>query len=258
MNKKTRENKQKNHQKKRHAKNLRRQRKKSVNSRVVVKKSSKQKSVDVFTENCIYRFFPEEWQAEALINGDVWISTLETCRGYEDPEQGDSEEATMTYNSGTITGDGDNSDVQSIAKRTGISVAKGCKNITMNNITHHTKLPDAYVLCTTDNFSPGKLSETFGMHCVKINNPKLFFKRVTECLKQKTKLRESVLGKVIYDDRFYQHKENPPGPVGFVKPRDKYSDQSEVRMLWIPENVDLLKPFSLSCYKVAELCERIA
>ena len=257
MSKKTRKNKQINHQKKRHAKNLRRDQKKSQRSRATVPKISKQDG-RVFKDNCIYRFFPEEWQAEALTNGDVWISTLETCRCYENPGQGDPEEATMTYNSGTITGDGDKPDVQLIARRSEISIGKDCTNITMSNNTCHTRLPDGYVLCTTDDFSPEKLSTTFGMYCVKINNPRLFFDRVTECLKQQTKLKKSVLGKVLYDDRFYKHTENPPGPIGFVKPRDKYSDQSEVRMLWIPENSVSLKPFSLSCHKVSELCERIA
>lgn len=257
MSKKTRKSKQMNLQEKRQKKKLRRLKKKSLGSNAASFKKPKYDN-NVYHENCIFRFFQEEWQAKALINGDVWISTLETCRGYEDPEQGDAGEATMTYNSGTITGDGDNPDVQLIASRIRISLEPGVKNITMSNNTSHTRLPDAYVLCTTDDFSPDKLSETFGKYCVKINNPKLFFEIVTKSLKKQTRLRESVLGKVIYDDRYYQHTENPPGPIGFVKPRDKYSDQSEVRMLWVPEDIRSLKPFSLSCPKVAELCERIA
>jgi len=257
MSKKTRKNKQKNHQKKKHAKILRRKQKKSQRSISTLPTRSKQDG-NIFKENCIFRFFFEKWQAEALTNGYVWISTLETCRGYENPEQGDPGEATMTYNSGKITGDGDNPDVQLIAKRSGISIGKGCSNITMSNNICYSRLPDGYVLCTTDDFLPGKLSKTFGMYCVKINNPKLFFKRVTECFGQQTKLNESIIGKVVYDDRFYKHTENPPGPIGFVKPKDKYSDQSEVRMLWIPESCASLKPFSLQCHEVSELCERIA
>jgi hypothetical protein len=52
----------------------------------------------------IYRFFSEEYQANALAQGEVWLSTLETCRAYEDPAQGDLEEAHETYNSGHAVG----------------------------------------------------------------------------------------------------------------------------------------------------------
>ena len=31
----------------------------------------------------VYRFFKEKSHAEALCNGDVWLSTIETCRRYE-------------------------------------------------------------------------------------------------------------------------------------------------------------------------------
>lgn len=57
----------------------------------------------------VYRFFKEKSHAEALCNGDVWLSTIETCRRYEDPLQGDPDEAIQTYNSGFISGGSDDS-----------------------------------------------------------------------------------------------------------------------------------------------------
>src|SRR5690606_38160050 len=68
----------------------------------------------------VYRFFQEEWQADALARGDVWLSTLETCRAYENPEQGDSEEGYETYNSGHAVGDSSDPELVEVARRSGI------------------------------------------------------------------------------------------------------------------------------------------
>ena len=127
----------------------------------------------------------------------------------------------------------------------------------MSNNTHHTSLPDAYVLCTTDNFSPDNLSDTFGNYCVKINNPSLFFKLITNTLIQKYDISDSAIGKVIYKDRYYQHTETAPGAIGFVKPKDKYHSQREVRLMWVPKTTNSIQPFSLVCQDVASLCEKI-
>jgi hypothetical protein len=209
-----------------------------------------------FESNCVYRFFKEEWQAEALTKGEVWISTLETCRNCENPKQGDAEEATMNYNSGSISGNSENPDIQIISERLGMRL-ENVKKVEFDNNTSRTKIPDAFVLCTTDKFSPDLLSDDFGKFCVKINKPDLFFKKITLALGARRPIRESALGKVIYKDRFYKGTEVPPGPIGFVKPRDQYADQSEVRMLWIPQDSNNLEPFSLECHELSELCERI-
>jgi hypothetical protein len=97
----------------------------------------------------IYRFFPEKWQADALARGNVWLSTLGTCRAYEDPEQGNPEEAHETYNSGHAVGCSDDPDFVERARRSDINIGPGCSRITISNNTRRTSLPDAYVLCTT-------------------------------------------------------------------------------------------------------------
>lgn len=206
----------------------------------------------------IYRFFQEEWQADALARGEVWLSTLKTCRAYEDPEQGDPDEAHETYNSGHAVGDSDDPLFVEVARRSGIHIGPGCSNITISNNTRKTALPDAYVLCTTTEFSPDKLSETFGRYCVELTNAKQFFISVTESLESLVPIREAAAGKVIYKDRYYTGIEPSPGRIGFVKPPDLYASQKEFRFLWIPKNTNGLAPFLLKCPQVNHLCKRIA
>ncbi len=204
----------------------------------------------------IYRFFPEEWQAESLCNGNVWISTLETCRKYEDPLQGDSKEAIHTYNTGHIHGHGTNSNLVTIASRAGIHIDSSCKNITISDNKSIQQIQDAYVICFTHEFNPDLLSGTFGKYCVKISNPKEFFTRVSHELNNKSPIKEAAMGLVKYKKREFIGLENSPGPIGFVKP-SIYDPQKEFRNLWIPESQDNLDPFLLNCPSINELCSFI-
>ncbi|MFA0147465.1 hypothetical protein [Vibrio lentus] len=205
----------------------------------------------------IYRFFPEKWQAEALCSGRIWVSTLEACRGYEDPLQGDAEEATQTYHSGEISGGSDDKDFVEMAYRSGISIGPGCSQISIGNAQSTTKLPDAYVLCTTKDYSPDDLSETFGKYCVRISNPAEFFKLASVALNNHSAISDGAMGLVQYKDRSYKGMESPPGPIGFVKPCDKYAPQKEFRMLWIPKESKALTPFLLNCTDVSSLCSEV-
>lgn len=206
----------------------------------------------------VYRFFNEEWQADALVSGKIWISTLKTCRAYENSKQGDAEEAKEIYNSGHAVGGSTDTTFVEIARRSGIQIGAGCTNITISNCTNIRSLPDAYVLCTTSQFSPDNLSDTFGNHCVEITDPKAFFIEVSRCISEFTTIKEAVAGKVIYKDRNYSGLDNPPGPIGFVKPYDKYAEQNEYRFLWVPETMENIKPFLLNCPEIIGLCRKIA
>lgn len=170
----------------------------------------------------VYRFFTEESHAEDFIRGKVYLSTLEKCRNYEDSERGDKQEGHQTYLSGHIVGDSNDPDLVEIARRTGILVGEGNKNISINNCTHTEIINDAYVLCTTINFLPENFEDTFGKYCVKIHNPKKFFITISKNLNSTQNIKNGVMGKVIYRDRHYTGLEPPPGPIGFVKPSKPY------------------------------------
>lgn len=209
----------------------------------------------------IYRFFKKECEAEALISGNVWISTLEVCRAYENAEQGDAEEAQESYNSGHAVGHGDNQDIIEIAKRCGMDFGLGCKfepgsKLDLSNNQIITKIQDAYVLCTATEYSPDIMNDSFGSYCVEITDIKIFFNTVVERLNEKSPLRWSAANKVLYQSRYYKGLEAVPGPIGFVKP-ERYFPQKEFRFLLIPALNTDIKPFLLECPEVSKICKRI-
>jgi hypothetical protein len=206
----------------------------------------------------VYRFCSEEAHADTLCRGGVWISTLEACRGYEDPQRGDKGEGTISYNTGFIRADGSSDVLRLIGARAGIDISPACKDVTLSNNTRRKKLPDAYVVCSTLTFAPERLSESFGRYCVRIRSPRDFFAAVTERLTWYCKLRSAHLGGVVYQDRHFRGLEAAPGPVGFVKPSDQYRDQQEFRFLWVPAGNGPLCQFSLSVPGVADFCDRVA
>ncbi len=204
----------------------------------------------------VFRFFELEEHAEALLQGHVWISTLETCRRYENAERGDPDEASVIYNSGTIVGDSDNADLQLIAQRSRIGIGPGCTNITLSNNTRSTRIPDAYVLCTTLGADPTTMGD-FGKYCVRIARPRSFCERVTAILVRIGSIQQAYAGPVRYADRTYRFLDAEPGPLGFVKPRDKYAHQREYRMLWLPTGLKAIQPMGLECGAVRELVSRV-
>lgn len=214
------------------------------------------KSLNETSHDCLYRFFDEKWKAEALVSGEVWISTLEACRGYDNAAQGDAGEGTLEYHSGTISGSGSDPMVQLVAARSGFGDLSGCKNVHMsgNVITH--KIPDAFVLCTTEKYSPDDMKDDFGGYCVKISEPNSFFRKVTRRLTEVQNLRYARINKVSYSKRSYTGTEPMLVPhIGFVKPnKDIYTSQNEVRMLWeLAKHADI-EPFALNCPEIKKFC----
>jgi hypothetical protein len=208
--------------------------------------------------NKVYRFFKESTHADAFASGIIRLSTLETCRAYEDPYQGDPDEAVHRYNSGHAVGGSDDAAFKLIAERSGIFIGPGCSNVTVSDCHSVRRLPDAFVLCTTEQFDPARLSDTFGRYCVEIERPQDFFRLLTGSLSKLHAVRESAFGRVIYRERSFAGLQDPPGPIGFVKPPDRYNSQREVRFLWTSLTGTPLVPFELHAPECAALCKRIA
>lgn len=205
----------------------------------------------------VYRFFKEEEHANALARGDIYLSTLESCRAYEDAEQGDPEEAYETYLSGNIVGGSSDAEFVEKARRMGVIIGSNCNNIKFSNCSRTTSLPDAYILCTTTEFSPENLGEKFGGYCVEIKNPRKFFNIISRKINSIYAIREAAIGTVKYADRKYTGMEAPPGPIGFVKPSFPYEKQKEFRFLWLMENMNKLEPLLIECPEISRLCKRV-
>ncbi|HHS9474366.1 TPA: hypothetical protein ACTWZX_001408 [Raoultella ornithinolytica] len=205
----------------------------------------------------VYRFFKEKDHAEALCQGKVWLSTLQTCRAYEDPQQGDRDEAKHTYSIPYMSGSSSDPNIVEMSSRLGINIKAGNCNIRVIRGTSLTLIEDAFVLCTTKKYDPSKMNDTFGNYCVKISNPKEFFENVSDELNKVIPLKWGGMGAVIYGKREFTGLENAPGPIGFVKPKDIYSEQKEFRFLWESAEQKIIKPFELYCPLIAKLCKII-
>ncbi|HDZ1026282.1 TPA: hypothetical protein RRU22_003058 [Klebsiella pneumoniae] len=206
----------------------------------------------------VYRFFKEKIHAEALCEGRVWLSTLETCRKYEDPLQGDKGEALHTYSVENIRGDGSDADFVEMCARLGLVVSEGCKNISIGQGKSSQIIQDAFLLCTTKEFNPSKLNGTFGNFCVEISNPIVFFEMLTEELKKIIPFKNGRMGAVVYDKREFTGVEKIPAPIGFIKPKDIYWEQKEFRFLWETNEPEKIKPFEVFCPSIAPLCKLIS
>ena len=205
----------------------------------------------------VYRFFSEEWQAEDFIQGKLYLSTLEVCRGYEDAKQGDKEEGHQTYHTGHISGGSDDPDFVEKARRASVGIGPDCTNISIKDCTNTTFIKDAYVLCTTTEFSPEILSDTFGKYCVEIKHPRRFFLAVSKRVHTIATIKEAAMGNIIYKDRTYTGLDRPPGPMGFVKPSFPYADQKEFRFMWYVGEDFELQPFVLDCPEIKGMCKRM-
>src|SRR3569833_890484 len=113
----------------------------------------------------IFRYFREQNHADALVQGNVYVSTLSTCRKHETAGQGDVEEGTERYYHGPIsTGD---TNFAIIARRAGIQLDSNSRAATIAYNARKSELLDAFVICTTEQIdSDGVLS--WGRYCVEI------------------------------------------------------------------------------------------
>ena len=206
----------------------------------------------------MYRFFLQKNHAEDLVKGNVFISTLGECRKHEDPMRGDRHEGELTYHMpGRMTGGSDDKDFVTMAARGGVGIGPGCKNMTVGNLTRGYRLPDAFVLCTTNIYQPKSLGENFGGYCVEISKPTEFFHKVTSALRSKFPCESGSFGDVTYKDQVYFGLDDPPGLIGFVKRPDIYAYQKEFRFLWVPVSKNKIEPFLLECPEIIGMCRLI-
>lgn len=205
----------------------------------------------------LYRFFQHDWEAECLVAGRVWVTTLETCRRFEDAERGDAGEGTLQYNSGVVTGDSSDPIVRIVAERVGVRFFASVTSMVISGNTRVETLADGYVMCTTE--LPSKqLEKTLGPHCVRIDQPFLFFRKITRAIQATVPLRRASIGRITYADRTFDGVSDPPGRIGFVKPSDIYAKQQELRMLWVPvQPREALAPFLVECPSARRFCRKV-
>lgn len=137
----------------------------------------------------------------------------------------------------------------------------GGSRVNIINCQSRETLVDAYVLCTTER-GPDNRLEKMGAYCVRIDNAQKFFELTTVAMRAQREVTAEFMDYITYRERSYQGTETSPGHIGFIKPRDKYAEEREIRLLWevrweLPLPPARLEPFLLQCPEVASLCTRI-
>lgn len=208
----------------------------------------------------VYRYFKSAEHADSFAAGEIYLSTMETCRRYEDANQGDKHEGREVFHiPGVINGNGDDPHMAAAAKMLGIHIEPGSvTNLTITNAVRSTSIEDAYLLCTTIGFSEKNLNQSFGRHCVEISNPEEFFKVLNQAVRRRLLVIDGQYGEVIYKERYFTPDSCRPGRIGFVKPPDQYAAQVEYRFLWIVPPGHRIKPEVISAPETRIYCRRIA
>lgn len=207
----------------------------------------------------LFRYFDVEEHADSFCRGEIRLSTLETCRRAEGV-RGDREEAMHAFHVDRIFGPADDPAIQRAVSRTPFRFTGGGQ-VDMRGFTAVQQLPDAHVLCMTrqpDAMPDVTLAQRFGSYCIRINFPRALFKRLTAALGGEQELREGVAAPVVYAPRARGIFEDPPAPLGFVKP-ETFAPEREYRMLWLPRSADpIQRRFITIDGGLAGICDRVA
>lgn len=215
--------------------------------------------IDRTSPYAVYRFMREESHVESMLQGNVYLSTLEACRRYENEERGDRYEGYSLYSSGIVSGLGSEPHMRTVGSRLGVELGPD----TMGHFawcSSRTRLSDSYVLCTTDRFSTSMFKD-FGNYCVEISCLPDFYMLMSKLLKENHNIGHGLAGYALYKDRWYEGLDPPPEPptsVVLLKP-ERYKHQKEYRFSWnpVPNRRDLT-PLTVSSDKLKPFFRRIS
>lgn len=204
----------------------------------------------------VYRFFENEWEAECLIKGGVWISTLQKCREYEDRERGDPNEGMYTHNVSYMAGNTGDSLTQELLRRQGIQCDDPNGFISMADNVHTMVHENSFVICTSKSNSES-VKNIFGKYGVEIQDPFEFYKCLSYELFHKLKIFQGVAGEVHYINRSTWDMQPMPNRQIFLIKEDRHNYQQEYRFVWRAHK-PMIQPFLLECPSISNLCKRVS
>lgn len=196
----------------------------------------------------IYKFVKSESHANAMESGWFFISTLDTCRKYEEPGRGDLGEGAFEMRTTTVESRVQYRD----ASRESILT-------TRTSVTQPYTTQDCYIFCTTSSYNYESMSKQFGEFCVRINNPALFCTLLGASISG-TKLERSIIdaGPVGYMEKTICSVETRPSfdPI-FTKHPD-FAQQNEYRLMVMPAgDAHKCEPFEICTKLCGSLVQRI-
>ncbi len=203
----------------------------------------------------VYRLFKEKWQAECFLKGDIWLSTLEECRNYENSEQGDPNEGKQVHLVSSVSGSPAEPRIQEIARRQGIEIGTsgGGGSISISQNVHTSVHENSYLLCTSKVYNE-RLKDVFGQYVVEITDVYEFNSRLSFSLFDQFKIFQGMAGEVQYTKQTYLDLEPIPKREIFLIKDNRYEYQKEFRFVWRAHK-PMIKPFLFSCPSLSYLCK---
>jgi len=210
----------------------------------------------------VYKYLPQEYLEGFFQRGSLKIGTLHEYRQIErygtaigDDGEGTSRTRFNIDGGGLVDLDGDAPEAKFL--RTFIDVPPR-SNVKLQlhpdtQLVYVDDSPDAYIFCTTSEFSPEVMKE-FGGACFEIIHPEKFFDAVSRVIRHHGKLRFNQ--PIRYRDRetfwLKPHNVNP----ALIKDL-RYAYQKEVRALWKPK-IKSIQPLFVDVPDAVKYCRTVA
>ena len=204
----------------------------------------------------VFRYFEKREEAEALCEGQVWLTTIERCRNHEKINARDEMEGKRLYTPGLIAGSSDDPANSQRAQRAGL----GGMNFTNSIIllgTVEQRSPDAYIFCSTVRHDANAM-EGLGDFCVEIQQPCEFANQLLGAVHSEfPRIDRADFQLVVYKLPSFAWDDPEPGGLMFTKDPDEFAHEQEARILFRPtDEVPLvgLQPRLFHVPAAARLC----
>ena len=207
---------------------------------------------------CVYRYLDELEHAQRLLDGYVWLSTLEWCRSKEnmrnDPTDGQKSYSSGRYDDSTATPE------LSAAVTKGLEGAvkfEPGSGVLLHNIGSIEVIPSANLFCSSVSRSAPNMRSQFGQHCICIADPAAFFFAVTNAMVIREGLPVDFAGHDYID---YTGRHRAGLDTSDVNPMlSSYKDlanEKEYRMYWTMNNYGPTERREIYAPEVIALCSR--
>ena len=237
-----------------------------INYKIFSSFADQVKDANQFKGLPLYRFFRTSEHAQALLDGKVWISTLQKCREFECPQQGDPDEGSSTFEQEFLVIENryiTEEDYQT-ALHAGIRISPPgtfqSGRIVLQNNKRVTRLPNGFLLCTTNTPSSLQTQSNEWKYGVEIGlRPSKFFELLTDAIHEHNiPIMSRSHAWADYDtSRIYRDYRQPPQNLAFIKP-DLHRAQSEYRFFWeAPHGYEYPDGLLIECPEIKPFLKKI-
>ncbi|MFL1502138.1 hypothetical protein ACI77N_13220 [Pseudomonas sp. S191] len=192
----------------------------------------------------IYRHVTKDSYADQFVTGEsIRVSTFQTCRDYEDEEQGDPGEGHMYHLNTHITDD--HPRFHELTSQFGMDL-RGAEGVVFGNNLRRDVVSDAYVICFSLEVFGEDLRKKFGGYPVRVNDITAFMWPLLRAMNKVVPVHTWLYGPAVYHDRMYLDFDAPPGHICLVKPPFPFKPQREFRLVITCHPGHIYKPFNVS------------